>query len=120
MWKSRNLLIAVAAAACALAVAPATAQAAPASGHDITAVAQTSPATNWGWIYEGTYSTEEECEMIGLDYYEDGYAKDYDCTELEGVCPGGWALWLYVPEAESAARPSIEHDSTTAAVQPAC
>jgi hypothetical protein len=122
MWKSRNLLIGAAAAACALTVAPATAQAAPAphtSGHQITAAAQASPATHYGWIADGVYPNKPECEMIGLDYYEDGYAADYDCNP-EGACPGGYVLWLYVPEADSATSPAIEHASTAAAVQPAC
>lgn len=122
MWKSRNLLISAAAAACALAVAPATAQATPApatSGHGITAAAQARPAT-YGWIVEGIYPTESECELIGLDYFEDGYAADYECLPTEGSCPTRYVLWLYVPEAESGTSPAVEHSSTTAAVQPAC
>jgi hypothetical protein len=91
-----------------IALATAPAQAATTSpANASTAIAATAvnsasvkPAENWIWVEEGIYDDEEECEQIGLDEFEDGYARDYECepAEVTGACSDAFILWLEIPE----------------------
>lgn len=89
-------------------------------------IAGVTPDEEYIWLESGLYSSEDECELIGLDEFEDGYAADYECEPEEevGVCSDDWILWLLVPAnladvaethvtAEQSQRESV-------AVRPAC
>jgi hypothetical protein len=85
-----------------VAFAVATPAQAAATSHVSTTQSKAVERVTYSWVFYALYETEPECEEGGLEWYEFGPAADYDCADLEAVCPGGFALYLYLPLSTSA------------------
>jgi hypothetical protein len=101
-------------AALALATPPAQAAAAPHVTSRQAAVGRAvSPAT-LVWRYVTTFTSDSECEDVGLAEFESGEALDYKCVPTD-TCPNGFNLFLLLNSSAPAAVPA-----RLSAVQPAC